>query len=128
MAQHNGYGVQFCLSLSINPHELHVGSRRQTNFTSTEKRKQETGTDLPTNGMFLRGTKDNNLFQLHASIPENQGKTLGGTIRCQLQNRGCWVCVKVAIALLLSTGQEPCLNQRPPSITALSERQPNGYN
>lgn len=103
-------------------------SRRQTSpqwsqsvwVEQKESRKQETGTDFLTNGMFLRGTKDNNLFQLHASIPEDQGKTQGGMIRCQLQDRSCWVWVKVAIALLLSMGREPCLNQRPPSIRALS--------
>lgn len=43
-------------------------------------------------------------------------------IWCQLQDRGCWVWVNVTIALLLSTGQEPRLNHRPPSIRALSAR------
>lgn len=61
--------------------------------------------------MFLRGTKDNNLFQLHTSNPKNQGKTLGGTIQCQLdKTEAVGSALEVQIALLLSTGQEPCLN------------------
>lgn len=78
--------------------------------SETQSRKQETGADRPTNDMFLTGTKDNNLFQVHASIPKDQGKTQGGMIWCQLQDRSYWVWVKVAIALLMSTGKEPCLN------------------
>lgn len=108
-------------SLSISSHKLHVKltekwSRLQTIFTSTAiisvsgTKKQETGTDPSTNCMFLKGTKDNNFFQLHASVPEEQGKNTGRDE----------IGVKLAVALLLSTGQEPCLNQRPPSIRAPS--------
>ncbi len=64
--------------------------------SGTERRKQETVTALPTNGMFLRGTKDSNLFQLNASVPEDQGKT----------QRRDKIGVKFTIVLLLSTGQE----------------------
>lgn len=44
------------------------------NVSGTERRKQETGAGLLTNGMFLKGNKDNNLLQLYASIPEDHGR------------------------------------------------------
>lgn len=76
------------MSLSINPRisctycqqsgdQEGKQTSQSVSGTEWEKKEQETGTDPPTNGMFLRGTKDNNLFQLHASVPEDQGKNTG---------------------------------------------------
>ena len=118
------------MSLSINPRIYSTycqqsgdqeGKQTSHSVSGTKwKKRQETGTDPLTNGMFLRGTEDNNLFQLHASVPKDQGKNRGrddpvSAPREKLLDLG----KSRFIARLLSTAGASAMF-KPPSIRALS--------
>lgn len=91
--------------------------------------EQETGTDLLTNGMSLRGTKDNNLFHFHAPIPKKKmHRNAERDDRVSAPRHRLLVGCKSHNSPATVHRPGTVFKLKPASIRALSEQQHNGYN